>query len=230
MHNLYRSLLPLIAAATPALMAGETDWKILFDGESTDAWRGYRTETFPQAGWEVKDGVLSTVSGDARPDIITVESYDNFELHLEWRVAHRGNSGIFFHVSEEPAAIWHHSPEFQILDDEGYGVAPDHFHATGSLYDLLAPELPKPVHPVGEFNSSRLIVNDGHVEHWMNDRKILEYHLESDDFRERVAASKFSDYPEFARVGDGPIGLQHHGGGVDFRDIRIRRLDGDTDR
>ncbi len=232
-NRFLRPFLSLVAAGTAVTLFAEGDdsgWTSLFDGSSTDAWRGYQMDHFPEEGWKVEDGVLATVPGTARTDIVTVESFQNFELYLEWRVAERGNSGIFYQVSEDGSAIWHSAPEFQILDDEAHGLAEDHLHSTGSVYDLIAPESPKPLEPAGEFNTSRVIVRDRRVEHWVNDEKVVDYDLDSDEFREKVAESKFAQFADFGRVRSGPIGLQHHGNEVAFRNIKIRRLDSATDQ
>lgn len=220
-----------LCGAPPLLLAssnGESnstrdgDWTVLFDGSSPDDWRGFQQEEFPDAGWEIDGEVLRTVPGRSRTDIITREKYSRFELELEWRVGPGGNSGIFYHVSEEPEVIWHWAPEIQILDDEGGGLPPDHIHSSGSLYDVCPPSADKKVAPTGEFNQARLVVRENKVEHWLNGEKILEYDLESEKTRDRIEKSKFPD--EFGRLHEGHIGLQHHGDEVAFRNIRVRVL------
>jgi hypothetical protein len=214
----------LILGTFTLLHAADADWQVLFDGESMEEWRGYKRQDFPTGSWKVQEGILSSVGGGERVDIITRERYTDFDLELEWRVGHRGNSGIFFRVSEEASTIWHYAPEYQILDDEGRNVPLDHVQATGSLYDLLAPNERKKLKPAGEFNHSRIVVRGEKVEHWLNGEKILTYDLSSEDVKERIARSKFREFEQFGRVRDGYIGLQHHGDSVSFKNIRIRRL------
>ncbi len=211
--------------SSPSMAESDSAWTVLFDGSSVEAWRGFRQEGFPESGWLVRDGILSTVPGRGHADIITRETYENFELRLEWRVVERGNSGIFFGVTEEVSTIWHYAPEFQILDDLGYNQKPDSPQATGSLYDLLGPSADKELKPVGEFNTARLVIRNRRVEHWLNGQKVLSYHLDDPALAEKIAASKFRVYDKFAQIRDGHIGLQHHGQEVAFRNIRIRRLD-----
>lgn len=211
-------ILPLSSTAT------HDDWIILFDGDSVDHWRGYRTDAFPDAGWKVENGVLIAIPTGSRVDLITREPYSDFELELEWRVAPGANSGIFYRVSEEAAAIWQLAPEYQVLDDQAGGLKPDHVQSAGALYDLIPPSEDKKLLPVGEFNSTRIVIRGDHIEHWLNGEKILSYNVESADLRERIASSKFGGFERFAKVRNGHIGLQHHGSEVGFRNIRIRRL------
>ena len=87
---------------TPNTLTAEEQaagWKLLFDGKTTTGWRGWNKDTIP-SGWQAVDGTLTRVS-EGGGDIITVDKYDNFELALDWKIAPGGNSGIFFHVTEE---------------------------------------------------------------------------------------------------------------------------------
>jgi hypothetical protein len=208
---------------TPAEHAA--GWQVLFDGTSTDAWRGYRRPGFPEKGWVVEDGALKVTAGGGGGDLITKQQFENFELVLEWKVAARANSGIMYRVSEEYGAPWQSGPEFQILDDEGYGVDPLDGHAAGALYDLHVPGADKVSRPAGTYNSSRIVLRDGLVKHYLNGVKVVEADLNSADWAARVAASKFSGYDTFGSNRVGHICLQDHGNDVWFRNIRIRGLD-----
>lgn len=201
-------------------------WKVLFDGKSTDAWRGYRRDYFPDKCWAVENGALKTVVGCDRADrvdVITKDKYQNFELELEWRVAPGGNSGVIYLVSEDEDQTWKTGPEMQVLDDDKHPDGKNPKTSAGALYALIAPAN-KTLRPVGEYNKARLIVRDNHVEHWLNGKKIVEYELGSDMLRALIAGSKFKDFPRFAQNREGYIALQHHGEGVWFRRIRIRAL------
>ena len=198
----------------------EAGWELLFDGRSTDGWRGYMMETIPD-GWRVVDGELTRV-GPGR-DIITTEQFENFELTLEWKVERGGNSGILFRAVEGPAQIYMGAPEMQILDDENHPDGRSALTSVGSNYGLH----PAPrglARPVGEWNSVRIRVSGNHVEHWLNGVRTVEYELGSADWLERVAASKFNALPEYGKASRGHIGLQEHGDRVAFRNIKIRRL------
>jgi hypothetical protein len=211
----------LLAAGSPAPPVPE--WKVLFDGRSTDAWRGSGGESFPTGCWAVEGDTLKTVTGAERAcDLFSREKYRDFELELDWKVSPGGNSGILYRVAELPGApAWHSGPEMQLLDDDRYRENPARTHA-GALYDLIAPT-GKTLRPAGEWNQARLVVRGTHVEHWLNGSKVVAYELGSDAFRGLVARSKFKDLPRFAREPEGHVVLQHHSGGdVWFRNVRMR--------
>ena len=157
-----------------------TDWIELFDGTNTSAWRGYLKPDLPD-GWRIVDGALTSVDADV--DIITKEQFENFELTLDWKLTRGGNSGIFFGVREDPSlrTVYFSGPEMQILDNEAHRDALDPRTSAGSNYALHAPARDV-TRPIGEWNSVRMIVNHGHVEHWLNGEKLLEYDLDSEDW------------------------------------------------
>jgi alpha-3'-ketoglucosidase len=199
-------------------------WRLLFDGKSTDGWRGYGMQAMP-AGWQAAEGALVRVGRGT--DIVTLEKFQNFELTLEWRLdpasANPGNSGIFFRAVESSAPIYHSAPEVQILDDGKHGDGKSELTSAGSNFALHA--APRGVvKPVGEWNAVRLLVNGSHVEHWLNGRKIVEYELGSPAWRQLVANSKFREWPEYGTAREGYIGLQEHGSYVAFRNVKIRAL------
>ena len=203
-------------------------WKLLFDGKSTAGWRGYRLKEMPP-GWSVIDGALVKVKGGAGgkgagggDDIVTTEEFESFELSLEWKIVRNGNAGVLYHVSEEAVTAWHFAPEVQILDNTTWPNRDRRQHA-GACYDLYAPakDVTK---PVGEWNHFRILVNGAHVEHWLNGEKIVTYELWSDDWKERVAKSKFKDKPKFGTFKRGPICLQDHSDRVEFKNLKIRPL------
>ena len=154
---------------------------------------------------------------------ILEQSFRDFELSLEWRLSHRGNSGIFFHVTDDHAHTWESGPEMQILDNDGHGDGITVLTSAGSNYALHAPTRDV-THPLGVFNHARLRVRDGFVEHWLNGEKLVEYTLGDEDWEARVAASKFASMPGYGRGGEGRIALQDHGDPVFFRNVKIRRL------
>lgn len=196
-------------------------WRLLFDGRTTEGWRGFRREDMPP-GWEVADGELRRVEHSG--DIITVEEYDDFELSLEWKVVPGGNSGIFFNVSEEAEEVWHTGPEMQVLDDERHRDGQDPLTAAGANY-ALHPAPRGVVRPAGEWNEARILVRGNHVEHSLNGQKIVEYELGSEDWERRVAESKFAELPRYGRESSGHISLQDHGDPGDrvaYRNIKLR--------
>jgi hypothetical protein len=205
---------------------------LLFDGKTTDKWRGYDKKDFPK-GWEIADNAMHCIGsgrGEAGQggDIITKEKFKNFELTLEWKISEGGNSGIFYLAQEIPGEpIWKSAPEMQVLDnakhpDAKLGV--DGNRQAGSLYDLI-PAKPQNAKPAGEWNTVKIMVYKGSVVHYQNDVKVLEYHLWTDDWKKMCADSKFKDYSAFVNTAsEGFIGLQDHGDDVWFRNIKIRKL------
>ncbi len=208
-----------------ALMA-KPKWQVLFDGKSTDAWRGFRRDYFPSKCWAIENGSLKTIAGcdeADRIDLITKGKYQNFELELEWRVAPGGNSGVIYLTSEDEDQTWKTGPEMQVLDDAKHPDGKDPKTSAGALYGLIAP-VNKVLKPVGRWNKVRLIVHNGHVEHWLNGDRVLAYDLGSDQLKQLIAASKFKEFPRYAQNGEGFVALQHHGEEVWYRKIRIRSL------
>jgi hypothetical protein len=181
------------------------------------------------AGWSVVDGCLVRMKGGAGgkgagggDDIVTTGSFADFELSLEIKVVRNGNSGVLYHVSEEPQTAWHYAPEVQVLDNTA-DPNRDKRQQFAACYDLYAP-MKDASRPVGEWNEVRLLVDGAHVEHWLNGEKVVEYELWSDDWKARVAESKFKDMPKFGTFKTGPICLQDHSDRVEFRNIKIRVL------
>jgi 3-keto-disaccharide hydrolase len=195
-------------------------WRLLFDGQTTSGWRGYRKPTMP-AGWQVVDGALTRVAEAG--DIVTTEQYRDFELALEWQVGKGGNSGIFYRVSEDLEYPWESGPEMQVLDDAVHPDGKSPLTSAGALYAIY-PARRGVVRPAGEWNAARILVNGNHVEHWLNGVKLVDAELRSPDWEARVKESKFAKMLRYGRNGLGHIGLQDHGDRVAFRNIKIRVL------
>jgi hypothetical protein len=195
-------------------------WRLLFDGRSTAGWRGFRMDSMP-AGWSVVDGVLTRVARAG--DIITTEQFANFELVLEWKIAPKGNSGIFYRVSEDDSTAYWSGPEMQVLDDAGHPDGRSRLTAAGSCFGIY-PSPAGVVKRAGEWNRVRLVVRGNHVEHWLNGVKVVEYELGSPDWEARVKGSKFAPHVHYGRNASGYIGLQDHGDWVAYRDIKIHVL------
>lgn len=209
----------------------EQNWIWLFDGSSTDQWRDTNTDQFPEHGWLVEGDVL-TVHGETEDqpgghDIVTKELYSNFELELEAKLTEGSNSGIKYIVTDSfpgNEGIFL-GLEYQLLDNERHPDAHegrDGNHKMGALYDMIPPPDAISINPPGEWNKIRIVVNGNQVEHWFNEKKILEFDRKSADFRDLVSQSKYNNLEKFGELDQGRILLQGHGNDVSFRAIRIR--------
>lgn len=202
--------------------SNESQWEILFDGETVNGLRGYRQSDFPSDHWTIVDGTLKTIAGHGT-DLISENVYKDFELELEWKVPEGGNSGIFYFATEEGDYIWQTAPEMQVLDNEVHTDGKNTLTSAGALYAMIAPSKIV-VKPIGEFNQVRIKSKNNKIEHWLNGTKILEYIYGSDAMWDLIAKSKFSSMPLFAKATEGQIGLQGDHGEIWYRNIRIRKL------
>ena len=201
----------------------EAGFELLFDGDSLDRWRGFGRDDVP-AGWSAVDGTLAYTPGVEGGDLITRETFTDFELRLEWKVGPGGNSGIFFGVVEGNRRTYESGPEMQVLDNAGHRDGANPLTSAGSNYGLHAP-VADVTNPVGEWNEVRIIRRGPHVEHWLNGTRIVEYELGTEEWKAMVAETKFAEWPDYGIHHEGHIGLQDHGDPVAFRNLRIRRLD-----
>ncbi len=229
------NLNPIITKNNLIGKEAEEGWKMLWDGKTTQGWKGAKLDDFPESGWEIKDGVLSVLASgggesEAGGDIVTTELYSDFELKLDFKITEAANSGIKYYVDTEinKGAGSSIGLEFQILDDERHPDAKLGSHqgsrTIGSLYDLIQADTAKVVHPIGAWNQARIVSKNNHVEHWLNGSKILEYERKSQDYLQLVKESKYKKWPNFGEADQGRILLQDHGDFVSFRNIKIRSL------
>lgn len=205
----------------------EAGWQLLFDGQSMDQWRLYNYDTL--MGWKVDAGEMIAL-GEGGPDghgadIISKETYQDFELSLEWKISKGGNSGIFFNVVEDDAyeTVYHTGPEYQLVDDIDFpGKLADDQHS-GANYGMHAPSTIASK-PVGEYNLTRIRVEDGHVIHWLNGEKVVEYDLWTPEWEALIEAGKWEDYPDYGKAKSGHLALQDHGNKIWFKNIKIKTL------
>ena len=196
-------------------------WRPLFDGSSTSAWRGYKSQTFP-AGWKIVDGVL-TKSGSVE-DIMTRDQFGNFQLAFDWKLSPGGNAGVFYRGTEEYDKIYWSAPEYQLLDDAGHPDGQSRLTSAGADYGLY-PSPAGVVKPADQWNSTLIVVNGSSVQHWLNGQKLLEYEVASPDWEAKVKASKFVAYPNYGRAKQGYIAIQgDHDGALSIRNVRIREI------
>lgn len=217
-------------------------WRLLFDGKTLAGWRGLGYDSVPTAHWVVVEGTIKKIASgkvptlpDGQPlqggDLMTVDSFADFELSWEWKVTPGANSGVKYNVSE--ALSVREAPnhaalgfEYQVLDDDLHPDGKLPTHRAGALYDLVAPNDQKHLKPVGEWNQSRVIFRGNHGEHWLNGARVLVFELGTPQMDSALAASKFRSMSWFGarRPGGGHIVLQDHGDEVYFRSIKVRPL------
>ena len=197
-------------------------WELLFDGVSMDKWRNYGKDTL--IGWKVDNGNMVAL-GKGSNDIITRDEYEDFELQLEWKTSPEGNSGIFFNVEEgKHPALFETGPEYQIIDEAGWPDKLEEWQKAAANYAMHPAQPTKKLKPVGQYNLSKIVVAKGHVEHWLNGGKVVEYQLWTPEWETLVKAGKWKDYPDYGRARRGHLGLQDHGNVTWFRNIKVRRL------
>ncbi len=203
----------------------ETEWISLFNGEDLSGWRSFHSDTI--TGWTVEDGYLTALGegGDLGGDIITTEMYDNFILELEWKISAGGNSGVMFRVVEDGyTSTYETGPEYQLIDDLGFGSPIEAWQMTGANYAMHNAADDKIVNPIGEFNTTKIVVDSAHVEHWLNGKKIVEYELWTDDWKKLKENGKWQNYPDYGLQKKGYISLQDHGAKTWFKNIRLTIL------
>lgn len=220
---------PVAASLTEAEKS--EGWEYLFDGENTGKWRGVKEDNFLSNGWAIEEGAL-VLSGKGGGDIITREEYKDFELVLDFKLTDSANSGVKYFVGKmnnkdkEGQTIFN-GPEYQIIDDYNHPAVTDdekgNLISTGALYLLYVPENKK-LNPAGEWNTARIIAKGKNVEHWLNGVKLLSYERGTEDFRQRVAKTKFKNQGDYGELGSGHILLTDHSDKVYFKNIKVRRL------
>ncbi len=218
----------------------EQGWELLFDGKTLNGWRGLGRDTVETNNWKVENGEIHKIDSRLIPplpngekinggDLMTIDTFDNFELTFEWKIKEAGNSGIKYNVSEELTNEWGSKYsalgfEYQILDDshEMYKALKPH-QFTGALYEMYAPENVQ-VMPLGEYNKSRILLNGNHGEHWLNGIKVVEFEFATAEFDSLYQLSKFVKYPGFEKKRKGHIVITNHTDESWYRNIKIRRI------
>lgn len=215
----------------------QSEFVALFDGQSSQGWRGINSDHFPELAWKIENKMLTVNASDGAEsgnggDIITVEKFGNFELKWDWKLLTKGgNSGIKYYVEERELENMKHGigPEYQILDDPNHewmlngNMTPCDYHTLGSLYEIYPASCDKDPKPLGEWNSSRIVSKDGLVEHWLNGDLILSYNRFSEDFKQKIGESKFREYSDFGQIPEGHILIQDHGSVVHYRNILLKK-------
>ncbi|MDL2265510.1 DUF1080 domain-containing protein [Parabacteroides sp. OttesenSCG-928-G21] len=203
-------------------------WELLFDGETLNGWKDYNGTTLTQP-WHVVDGCIQAKGegSDASGYIVTEKQYENFEISWDWKLSKGGNSGMLYHVVERPqyAVPYVTGPEYQLIDEPNFPQELEEWQKLGVDYAMYLPDksLMK-VNPYGKWNNSRIVFDNGHVEHWLNGVKILEFEAWTDDWHARKNSGKWENAPEYGLATKGVFCLQDHGDPASFRNIKVKEL------
>ena len=206
------------------LKAAEPEWESLMDASK---WRAYNQNILP-TNWSIADSLISCFgkAGDMGGDIISTQKYANFEFSWEWKISSEGNSGVFYHVIED--TIYHSpyqtAPEYQLLDDVDFPSPIEDWQKTGANYAMHPANDQKVLKAVGEWNSSRIIFDHGKVSHYLNGALIVSFDKFTPEWQALRGSGKWVDYPDYGKANTGFLGLQDHGSGVWFKEVKIKDL------
>lgn len=203
-------------------------WQLLFDGKTLNGWKDYNGDSLT-VPWHVVDGCIQAkgTGSDASGYIVTDKEYENFMLSWDWKLSKGGNSGMLYHVVENPkfAVPYVTGPEYQLIDEPNFPEKLEDWQKLGVDYAMHLPDTGKmKINPYGEWNNSMIVFDNGHVEHWLNGEKILEFEAWTDDWFEKKNSGKWADAPEYGLAKSGVICLQDHGYPASFRNIKIKEL------
>jgi hypothetical protein len=220
-------------ALTPVEQAA--GWKLYTGADATSMWRGYKQPAFPTKGWTVEDGVIATAKGGGGGDIITAEQFGDVEMAFEFKLGKAANSGVMWRVAETDGATYMTGPEYQLLEDATYPGKLQPGQYCGAMYDLYPPEPAqgeqKSMKPAGEWNTGRIYIRNGQVQHWLNDVKLVDAQVfdgageATKEWASKIAASKFADAKGFGVQKRGHLAIQDHGDTeLALRNVKIRDL------
>ncbi len=203
-------------------------WQLLFDGETLNGWRDFNG-TGVTAPWAVENGTLSALGKGSDSDgyIVTDKQYENFELVFDWKISKAGNSGVLYHVVERPQykVPYVTGPEFQVIDNVGFPSKLESTQSACADYAMYPVDSEKvKLKPAGEWNTSKILFDNGHVEHWLNGEKVLEFEAWTDDWFKRKNSGKWEDAPEYGLAHKGLFSLQDHGHRAWYRNMKVREL------
>ena len=217
-----------LSFSTKQMQNEEGKWISLFDGKTLNGWHGFN-KTGAIQNWAIEDNAMVCLGAAADAhggDIVTDSAYENFELKWEWKITKEGNSGVMYHVieAEKYSAPYQTGPEYQMIDDVDFPQKLEDWQKTGADYAMHTANNKKKIKPVGEWNTSKIVFNKGHVEHWLNGEKIIEFQAWDAEWTKKKTEGKWKDYPDYGSAKKGLIALQDHGHKAYFKNIMIKIL------
>lgn len=217
-------LLVIVLIVAVSCQSNDSEWISLMN---KDQWHGYGHQPIPEH-WQFQDSVIVCLERNdhLQLDILTDESFDYFELQFSWNIKPKGNSGVFYHVVENEKFQGPHEtgPEYQLIDDIGFPENLQDWQLTGADYAMHVPDSNKVFNGANRWNTSRIIVTPQLVTHYLNGKEILSFDPSSSDWQAKKSSGKWKDYPDYGKVKNGSIGIQDHGVGVRFKEVKIKRL------
>lgn len=213
---------------TLSVQEAEEGWTLLFDGKSLDGWRDYLGEGVP-GPWKAEKGTLTALGqgSDSTGYIVTDKQYENFIVTFDWKISRGGNSGLLYHVVERPGnkVPYVTGPEYQVIDDTGFPEPLEEWQKAGADYAMyVCDNSKKIVRRAGAWNTSKIVFDNGKVEHWLNGQKVLEFEAWTDDWFTRKTAGKWDFAPEYGLARSGLFALQDHGSRVWYKNMKIKEL------
>lgn len=227
-------LIPFLFSCTETQQNTLTDiekndgWQLLFDGKTLNGWRDYNG-TALTGSWYIEDGTIKAdgKGSDASGYIVTDKLYENFELVWDWKISKGGNSGLLYHVVERPQfkVPYITGPEYQLIDDAEFAEPLEDWQRCGVDYAMYLPDFSTiKINPAGEWNTSKIVFDNGHVTYYMNGEKTIEFHAWTDDWFSRKNSGKWVNAPEYGLARKGVICLQDHGSSAWFKNVKIKEL------
>ncbi len=203
-------------------------WILLFDGESLNGWRDFKKEGIT-APWKAENGTLTSLGkgSDSTGYIVSRKEYENFIVTFDWKIADGGNSGFLYHVVERPEykVPYVTGPEYQLIDDIGFPDPLQNWQKAGADYAMYPPDsTKKQVKRAGQWNTSKIVFDNGYVEYWLNGQKIVEFEAWTDDWFKRKQSGKWDFAPEYGLARSGRFALQDHGSRVWFKNMKLKEL------
>jgi len=222
---------PVAAQVSSSKPDQATGWRLYSGADATGLWRGFKQASFPAKGWSAADGELRISKGGGGGDLITTDQFGDVEMVFEFKLGEKANSGIMWRSTEKHDTTWQTGPEYQLLEDATFGAKPTDPHSCGALYDLKSPAANKVMRPAGEWNSGRIYLRNGLLQHWLNGVKVVEATIFDDSgkptkaWQDAIAGSKFKAYDGFGVQPRGHIAVQDHGDTeIALRGVKIREL------